>query len=116
MFGKTFDLLERVLKVNPNHIYLYYAYGRSATESKMNLDQAEKYLNKFAELALNAKDDLNAQFAAPNWQAAARWRIGLIYEARGESDKAVSVYKEGLKHDPEYKILIEALDKLSKGK
>ena len=116
MFGKVFDLLERGLKANPNHIYLYYAYGRSAIESKMNYDQAENYLKKFAELALNAESDLNAQFAAPSWQAAANWRIGLIYEARGDTDKAVSVYKEGLKHDPENKNLIDALDKVSKGK
>lgn len=73
MYKNAFELLETGIKSMPDQIYFYYAYGRTAATAKSHFGPAEKYLKVFAKRALTAEGD-NAQFKAPNWQAAAYWR------------------------------------------
>ena len=91
-------------------IYIY-AYGRTSALSGRHLDKGEALLKTFMDRARNA-DGNNSQFNAPNWQAAARWRLGTIYEIRGQKDLARDVYQKGLTFDPEYESLKDALAKL----
>lgn len=111
MYDEAFELLEKGIAQFPDRIYLSYAYGRTSAVSGLEPVNGEKHLRSFLEKALTAEGD-NEAFKAANWQAAARWRIGLIYESLGQMEKALAIYEEGLKHDPEYSNLKNAYEKL----
>ena len=102
-FDKAFAVLDKRLRAKPNEPTTLYQAGRTASLSGQNLDWGEKALKTY--LANPAPD----RGPAP---AHVHYRLGMIYEKKGEKDLAREEYRTALKLNPKQKEAQKALAEL----
>lgn len=99
----AFETLEAVLKAEPDNWDALYQVGRTAALSGKRLDRGEECLKRY--LTHTPSED-----QAPI--ANTHFRLGLIYEKKGNKAQARAEYQAALKLDPGLKDAKEALAKL----
>lgn len=102
-FDEAFALYEVTLKTQPDDYNALYQTGRLAADSGQRLDQGVAALQKVLGQTPPA--------GAPG-HAAAQWRLGMIWEKKGDKAAAKSAYEAALKTDPKFQPAVEALKKL----
>lgn len=98
-----FDLFEETLREDPTQTWALYHVGKAGALSGRRLDRAEQAL--LAYLRTTPKDE-DAQ------PAGARWRLGMVYEAKGEPARARAEYEKALMLNPRHVEAAAALKKL----
>ncbi len=78
----------------PDEMGLLYQVGRSYLYAEDSLDRAERCFKQY--LQVEPKKN------APDW-AAAHWRLGMVYELKGELDLALAELEEAVRLNPESK-------------
>jgi tetratricopeptide (TPR) repeat protein len=99
----AFEALEAVLKTDPDNWDALYAMGRTGALSGKRLDRAEDCLKRY--LGHTPGPD-----SAP--LANAHFRLGMVYEKKGNKAAARTEYQTAVKLDPNLKDAKEALAKL----
>jgi tetratricopeptide (TPR) repeat protein len=102
-YDLAFEVYESLVKDHPEFYSALYQIGRTAAYSGANLDKGIKSLMKYLQH--------EPQDGDPTW-ANARWRLGLIYEYKGDNEAARKEYEAALKLEPDYKAAKDALEKL----
>lgn len=102
-YNEAFASLQEALKLNPNDYAAMYQFGRTGALSGKNLDQAEEYLKRYLTYRPGVGE-------AP--VAGAHFRLGQVYEKKGNRLLARKHYEEALKLDPKLEDAREALAKL----
>jgi tetratricopeptide (TPR) repeat protein len=95
--------LDRLQKTVPGNMWVHYGVGRLAAESGQQLDRGEAALKRY--LGYTPKPG-----EAPI--ANAHWRLGTIYEKRGQTDAARREYQTAVSLDPKLTGAKDALAKL----
>ncbi len=80
-----------------------YQIGRTGALSGQNLDRAEAYYKLYLQ---NERGSNNPSLASTHW------RLGMVYEHKGEKELAREEYLSALKFDPELEQAKKALKKL----
>jgi len=96
--------LDRMQKATPNAPWLPCGIGRMAAESGQQLDRGEAALKTY--LAYTPKPGVDAPLAN------AHWRLGTIYEKRGQTDAARHEYQTAVSLDPKLTGAKDALARL----
>jgi tetratricopeptide (TPR) repeat protein len=94
---------ERMQKALPGSMLAQFVVGRLAAESGQQLDRGERSLKDYL--------TYSPQSGEPPL-ATAHWRLGAIYEGRGQSDAARAEYEAALSLDPQLTGAKDALAKL----
>jgi tetratricopeptide (TPR) repeat protein len=102
-FDKAFVVLDKRLRTKPNEQTTLYQVGRTASLSGQNLDRGEQALKTY--LANPAPE----RGPAP---AHVHYRLGTIYEKKGEKDLAREEYRVALQLNPKHKEAQKALAEL----
>lgn len=100
----AFETLEAVLKADSNNWGALYLIGRAGALSGKRLDRAEECLKRYFGHTPGPEE-------AP--LANAHFRLGQVYEKKGNKAQARAEYQTALKLDPNLKDAKEALAKLS---
>ena len=103
-FGRAFDVYERLLETQPTEMVACYQIGRLAILSGQRLERAEQCLKLY--LRREPKPD------EPSL-AWAHYRLGSLYERKGDRDLARREYAEALKLEPAHREARAALKKIS---
>lgn len=103
-YSKAFELLEKLLKEDPSQVGAYYAIARTALVSGERLDRAEECLELYLQKE-PGKDDPPLSWA--------HYRLGMVYEKKGDRDAAKKEYAAALRLNPSHKDAREALKKIS---
>ena len=99
----SFEILDGVLKTDPNRWEALYLVGRGAAASGQRLDRGEECLKRYLAHTPAADEPPLAN---------AHFRLGLIYQKQGKKPEARAEYQNALKLDPGLKDAKDALDKL----
>ena len=102
-FDQALGLYEAVLKDNPADYGALYAIGRIAAVTGERIERGMASLRKCLELAPPPDQP---------GHAAAHWRLGNLFEKKGDKATARSEYQAALKVDPKFSQAIESLKKL----
>lgn len=102
--SQAFDYFERALAADPDHLASLYAFGRAAAISGENTDRGIECVRRY--LKGKPADNLPASTFA-------YWRLGMIYERKGDMARARRAYQTALELDPQNDQAREALKKLS---
>ena len=102
--SRAFDYFEKVLATDPDHLASLYAVGRTAAISGENTDRGIECVQRY--LKGKPADNLPAHTFA-------YWRLGMIYEHKGDVAQARLAYQAALELDPENDPARKALKKLS---
>ena len=102
-YAEATTICEDFLKKTPDHYLSLYQIGRLASISGENVDRGITTLRRCLELSPppNAGTHANAQF-----------RLGTLFEKKGDKPAARAAYEAALKLDPSYKNARDALAKL----
>jgi len=76
----------------PDDTGLLYQVGRSYLFAEDSLDKAERCFKQYLQV--------EPKKSAPDW-AAAHWRLGIVYELKGELEPALAELQEAIKLNPE---------------
>jgi len=106
-YEMAFDTFEKLVKDYPDYYPALYQIGRTAVFSGKNLDRGMECLKKYLQ-----HEPEEGQPTLAN----AHWRLGLIYEHKGDKESAKKEYEAALKLDPDYQAAKEALEKLDEKK
>ncbi len=82
-----------------------YQLGRTALFAKTDLDLAARSFKQYLEHEQQPENPSHA---------AARWRLGMVYELQGRIDEARAEYEAALRLDPSFARAGEALGKLTR--
>jgi tetratricopeptide (TPR) repeat protein len=99
-FDKAFALLDERLRTKPSEATTLYQVGRTASLSGQNLDQGEQ---AFKTLLANPSP---GRGPAP---ASVHYRLGMIYEKKGNKDLAREEYRAALQLQPSHQEAKKAL-------
>ena len=102
-YDEAFRTFEDVLKTAPDNYLSLYSIGRTAAQTGLRLERGEQTLKRCLELPPGKGEP---------GHAAVQWRLGNIAEKRGDPAGARAHYEAGLKDDPNFPQLTEALAKL----
>ena len=102
-YSKAFETFEKTLALNPEHKPTLYQLGKTCVLWKQNLDRGLETLGLYTQ-----------QPAPRNYisHASAYWRIGMLYELKGDPITARASYETALRLNPDHKPAKEALSKL----
>ena len=92
--------VDRLEKLRPDMAIVSYAIGRASAESGEQLDRGDAALRKYLEHTPRPNE--------PSL-AAAHWRLGMIFEHRGDKAAARQAYEAAARADPNFKAAKEAL-------
>jgi len=92
-FDSAFVAFEQAIKLNENLYRAYYQYARTAVFSKKNVAQGIKYLEHY----LKNTEKLRENDVQPS---GAHWRLGMLYEIKGDKAAAKKHYEQALALDP----------------
>lgn len=104
-YDHAFKTFESVIKNHPDYYPALYYIGRTAAVSGTNLDRGIQCLKEYLQ-----HEPLENQ---PTW-ANAHFRLGMIYDHKGDKIAAQNAYEAALKLDPSYDEAKQALEKLKK--
>ena len=102
-YNKATQTFENIIEIDPEEMNAYYQVGRMGALSGQNLDRAVECFKKY--LTKEPGED------SPSL-AWAHYRLGMVYEKKGEKELAKSEYQETLKLDPDHKQAKKALKDL----
>jgi len=102
-YDEAFRTFEDVLKTSPDNYLSLYSVGRTAAQTGLRLERGEQTLKRCLELPPGKGEP---------GHAAVQWRLGNIAEKLGDPAGARAHYEAGLKDDPNFPQLTEALAKL----
>ena len=102
-WAAAFDTLEALLKTAPDNYDALYQVGRAAALSGQRLDRAEECLKRYLGHTPGPQ-------SAP--LANAHFRLGQVYEKKGNKAQARAEYQAALKLDPRLEDAKKALAKL----
>jgi tetratricopeptide (TPR) repeat protein len=102
-YPEAFALLDDVIAKNPDNKTLLYQVGRLAAISGQQLDRGEAALRDYLQYTPTANDP-----ALYN----AHWRLGALFERKGNKAAARAEYEAALKLSPDYRPAQDALKKL----
>lgn len=105
-YPAAFDELEAALRHHPDDYTLLFLIGRLAAISGERIDRGMETLGKALTLTPPAG-------AAPH--EAAHWRLGLLWEKKGDRPAARAAYETALKLNPNFRQAAEALQQLGAG-
>jgi tetratricopeptide (TPR) repeat protein len=100
---QAFATIDGILQQQPDNMLALYQLGKLATITGQQLDRGESALQKYlGHRPAGREPPLSA----------ARWRLGMICEQKGDKSAARAEYEAALKLDPGYAAAQEALKKL----
>jgi tetratricopeptide (TPR) repeat protein len=102
---QAFAALDRALGMDANFPFALYQVGRTAALSGQQLDRGEQCLRTY--IAMPVRKELENPSLA-----AAHFRLGNIFEKKGDQAGARNEYETALAIDPKQKLAREALTKL----
>jgi tetratricopeptide (TPR) repeat protein len=103
-YDKAFESLEKAIEIDPDAFGALYQIGRTGVISENNLDRAIECLQLY--LAREPERGL------PTW-ANARWRLGMLYEIKGDDETARKQYEIALELNPDDENARKTLDALN---
>ncbi len=103
-YDKAFESLEKAIEIDPDAYGALYQIGRTGVLSENNLDRAIECL----QLYLAREPDSGM----PTW-ANARWRLGMLYEIKGDDESARRQYETALELNPDDENARKSLDDLN---
>lgn len=92
-YAEAFALYDAALAESPGAYRALYGSGRLAAITGERIDDGIKHLTKTLTLALPE----NSASHAP-----AHWRLGMLYEKKGDKNSARAAYEAALKADPQF--------------
>ncbi len=93
-YDQAVEVFENLLEKYPEETLALYQIGRTYVFAEDSLDRAERCFKRYLEVEPRKN--------TPDW-AAAHWRLGMVYELKGELDLAIAELEEALRLDPENK-------------
>ena len=99
----AFAELERTLELDPEYTPAMYQIGRTAVFAKENTDRAIECLEMYLEFEPQPRE--------PSWSHA-HWRLGMLYEIKGDRAAAKREYRTAVELDPDNKTAKKALRRL----
>ena len=104
-YDQALEIFEQVYEADPERSNALYQIGKTCLLAERDLDRAEESFRKY----LRCKTRLGQ----PS-KAAAYWRLGQIYEVRGDLDGAEAEWKKGLELDSGFEYIKNSLKRLEK--
>ncbi len=104
-FPEARSVFEGILAENPDDLAAMYHVGTACLLEETDLDKAEELFNAYLE-SLPGPD-------LPS-HAMAHWRLGMVYELKGEDDLAVRHFEKAVEMDPGSKEFRASLDAAKK--
>ena len=102
-FDNAFEVFEQMVADSSENWSALYQIGRTGALSGQNLDRAEACYKLYLQ---NERGSNNPSLASTHW------RLGMVYEHKGEKELAREEYLAALKFDPESEQAKKALKKL----
>jgi tetratricopeptide (TPR) repeat protein len=102
-YEKAFETFETHVQKNPEAWNSMYQIGRTAVFSETNLEKGIEFLANY----VNHEPGVDS----PSLDSA-YWRLGMLYELKGEIDNAISAYESGLQINPDNSDCKKSLKKL----
>lgn len=102
-YDQAFTLFEKMSTSQPKNTNVIYQIGRTSALSGLRPEVGIKALETYQTLAL--------QEGAPSY-AAAKMRLGMIYEKMGNKTKAKALYQASLAEDPKMELAKEGLKRV----
>jgi tetratricopeptide (TPR) repeat protein len=103
-YEKAFEHFESLFAKDPENLNACYQIGRAAVISGQKLDRGMECLQFY--LTRNPKEE-----GLPS-AASAHWRLGMIYELKGDVKSAVAEYEQALKIEPGHTQAKDSLKKI----
>jgi tetratricopeptide (TPR) repeat protein len=104
-YHEAAGLFEEAYQKYPEEKGLLYQVGRSYIFAEDSLDKAERCFKQYLQV--------KPRFGNPSW-AAAHWRLGMVYDLKGETDLAIAELEEAIRLDPETKQYENTLKEVKK--
>jgi tetratricopeptide (TPR) repeat protein len=102
-WADAFDALEGALQLDPGNWDIQYQIGRTGAFSGQRLDRAEEVLKKYLGHTPTGDDPP---------LAGAQFRLGMVYEKKGDPARAREHYSKSLELDPANQEVRQALERL----
>jgi tetratricopeptide (TPR) repeat protein len=99
----AFAAFEKALEADADHMGALYQVGRTAVFSGVQLERGIACLEKYLKGEPGPSEPTRAH---------AHWRLGMIYEKQGDTDRARAEYEKALELNPDIEQAKEALDAL----
>jgi tetratricopeptide (TPR) repeat protein len=106
-YNESAEVFEKTFQEHPDQMSLLYQVGRSYIFAEDSLDKAESCFKEYLKI--------KPKKLAPQWSDA-HWRLGLVYDLKGETDLAIAELEEALRLDPDNKEFEKALKLVKKKK
>lgn len=92
-YPEAFTYFHQTIQADPTHLQAYYQYARTAVFSGNQIAEGIRHIQYYIE-----------QGGTPNGPdpASAYWRMGMLYEAANQPEKAKAAYDEVLRLNPDH--------------
>jgi tetratricopeptide (TPR) repeat protein len=104
-YHEAAELFDEAYQKYPEERGLLYQVGRSYIFAEDSLDKAERCFKQYLQV--------KSRFGTPDW-AAAHWRLGMVYDLKGETDLAIAELEKAVRLDPETKQYQNTLKEVKK--
>jgi tetratricopeptide (TPR) repeat protein len=101
-YGRSFDILESLLKAQPGDDTVYFTIGRFGAQTGERMDRAEECLKRYLQHE-PGKDEPAL--------SSAHYQLGVLYEKKGDRPAARREWQQTLALDPNHSAAKEALAK-----
>lgn len=102
MYDKAFVALEQSISFDKNYTSSYYQYARNGVFSKKNLDRSVEMMKYYINHPSEDGPELTMAY----------WRLGMLYELKGEKMEAKMAYEKALELNMDNERAMKALQKL----
>jgi len=106
-YHEAAEVFEKLFKEYPDEMAALYQVGRSYIFAQDSLDKAERCFKQYLQTEPKRNE--------PDW-AAAHWRLGMVYDLKGEKDLAIAELEEAVRLDPKNKEFKKTLEEVKKKK
>ena len=101
-YDQAIQVFEKILAIDPEETGALYQVGRSCIFKQNDLDKAEECFKRYLEV--------KPKLGNPDW-ASAHWRLGMVYDLKGDNESALAEWKRALELNPDHDQAREALKK-----
>jgi tetratricopeptide (TPR) repeat protein len=106
-YHEAVEIYEKTFRKYPDDMGLLYQVGRNYIFVEDSLDKAERCFKQYLQTEPKRNE--------PDW-AAAHWRLGMVYDLKGEKDLAIAELEEAVRLDPKNKEFKKTLEEIKKKK